>query len=67
MAIKWVQCRVCGHTMHINGFPEPDHGRLKRTGEGTCKKCNGYSYRDKLFSTNITDFYKFIEKCEESA
>ena len=64
MPIKWVQCRICSSTMHIKGFPEPTHRVLKRTGVGTCKRCDGYSYRDRLVSGHLDMFYSFVKKCE---
>lgn len=65
MPFKWVQCRVCARTMHIDSFPEPYHRALKKTGCGTCKKCDGSTYASQLTSSSIMPIHAFIAKCEE--
>lgn len=65
MPFKWVQCVVCARTMHINGFPEPNHKRLKKVGYGTCKACDGASYGQRLMSVAMVPFQQFIIACEE--
>lgn len=64
MPFKWVQCRVCARTMHINAFPEPNHRALKKAGYGTCKVCDGQSYDHKLMSPAMVTFREFIMTCE---
>lgn len=39
MAFKWVQCRLCGNTLHIDRYPITEHLTLKRSGHGVCKSC----------------------------
>lgn len=64
MPFKWVQCRVCARTMHINSFPEPNHKVLKRLGQGTCKRCDYVGYGNRAITTDIFPVYQFIKECE---
>lgn len=65
MPFKWVQCRICARTGHIGDFPEPHHKRLKKTGVGVCKRCDGFTYSSRLASEDIDNFLKFIEATSE--
>lgn len=61
MPIKWVQCRYCARTNHIDAFPEPDHRRLKKTGIGVCKQCQNVPTNVAIGSKPLQPFYDFMK------
>lgn len=39
MGFKWIQCRFCGETKHIEAFPSEERHRLVHSPAGACTGC----------------------------
>lgn len=62
MAYKWIQCRFCGETKHIEAFPEEERHRQVHSPIGACSGCiRRGAGQPTLITTFGTPFVEYLE------